>query len=588
MTELLKTWEKLTLRKRILLGVSVIGSMVAVLLIGRIAMTPGMSLLYGGLDQKNAGEVVAALEQMGVQTDIRGDSIYVPSTERDRVRLALAQQGLPGQGQAGYELLDNLSGFGTTSEMFQAAYWRAKEGELARTINSVPNVRKARVHIGANARRPFQRGESKATAAVTVHTAGGGLSQKTAVSIRYLVALAVASLDPSDVAVIDAEHGVILRPGADRSIVVGAQEADRRAQVLRLELEELIATRVGENNVRVSVTIETTKKTQTISERIVDPESQVPLNAESEEITDNSKGAGGAVTVASNLPEGDAAVGGGSENNRSETRETINYQYSETRRDQRIEAGAVKRLGVAVLVNQVPVTAADGTVSFEQRAPEELAAIEELIKSAIAYDAERGDVVTVESMLFAPVPLEGALVEDGVVSTLLREQGATILQILALGLVALLLGLFVLRPILAPPSQEEEQAALETQQPALPTITPEQAAAIAAQLESGADINDIADIAAENGVQLTVENAKALGLPDIATITTPEAAQADALQASKAYSAVSAAIESEEEGDSLRDRFEDAVQNRKADVVALMRSWLSNNADGEANVGRPA
>lgn len=449
MDALLKTWQLLSLSKKIRLVGAVAATIALMFFLARMATEPSMALLYGGLDQKNAGEVAAALEEMGVETEVRGDSVYVPSTERDRVRLELARQGLPQQGQAGYELLDGLNGFGTTSEMFQATYWRAKEGELARTILSVPGVRSARVHIGAASRRPFSRTSEKSTAAVTVRMAGGSLDERSAVSIRFLVALAVADLEPEQVAVIDAENGVVLKPGEERASAVSDESAERRADLLEQELEDLLSVRVGEGAVRISVSVETSRETSTISERILDPDSKVTMNAQVEELSEKATEPGAPVTVASNLPDGDGAnTGAAGQRDRSESRESISYQYSETRRDSVVEAGAIKRLGVAVLVDEVRASAADGSVSYEARSAEELLAIEELIKSAIGFDAERGDTVTVESMRFAPMPELGAEVEISPLERLLTDNLMTIIQVSVLGVVIVVLGLLVVRPIL--------------------------------------------------------------------------------------------------------------------------------------------
>ena len=126
---------------------SVLAIVAAIFGISRVATAPSMAMLYSGLDAAAAGEVVAELEAEGVAFEVDDDSILVDRAARDRIRMALAAKGLPAGGPAGYEILDTLSGFGTTSQMFDAAYWRAKEGELARTITGSPNVRAARVHL---------------------------------------------------------------------------------------------------------------------------------------------------------------------------------------------------------------------------------------------------------------------------------------------------------------------------------------------------------------------------------------------------------------------------------------------------------
>ena len=128
--------------------------------------------------------------------------------QRDSLRMTLAAEGLPANSGAGYELLDGLSGFGTTAQMFDAAYWRAKEGELARTIRANPQIKSARVHIAQAPEMPFQANVPP-KASVTVTTAGGGLSTAQARAIRHLVAAAVPGLLPEAVAVIDSVGGLI-------------------------------------------------------------------------------------------------------------------------------------------------------------------------------------------------------------------------------------------------------------------------------------------------------------------------------------------------------------------------------------------
>ncbi|HLS59256.1 MAG TPA: flagellar M-ring protein FliF, partial [Paracoccaceae bacterium] len=160
-------WNALDLGRRVVLVLGAVAIVAAIYGIGRVATAPPMALLYSGLEPTAAGEVVRALEERRVSFEVRGDSIYVAADRRDQTRMALATEGLPASGAAGYELLDGLSGFGTTSQMFDAAYWRAKEGELARTITGSPNVRSARVHLANPVSQPFSRTPA-GSASVTV------------------------------------------------------------------------------------------------------------------------------------------------------------------------------------------------------------------------------------------------------------------------------------------------------------------------------------------------------------------------------------------------------------------------------------
>ena len=137
----------LGLQRQIMLGVAVLGVLGAMTFLVRGTMQPSMSLLYAGLDPVHAGEVISELDQLDVPYEIRGEAIFIAQNVRDRTRFALARDGLPRQSIQGYELLDDVNGFSVTSEMYNAAYWRAKEGELTRTILTTPGVDSARVHI---------------------------------------------------------------------------------------------------------------------------------------------------------------------------------------------------------------------------------------------------------------------------------------------------------------------------------------------------------------------------------------------------------------------------------------------------------
>ncbi|WP_139300559.1 flagellar basal-body MS-ring/collar protein FliF [Wenxinia saemankumensis] len=442
MSSIASSWQGLDLRRRVVVIGATLAVFAAVLLLGRSAAQPEMALLYSGLEPRASGDVVAALEQAGVAHEVRGTGIYVPVTERDSLRMVLAGQGLPANSSQGYELLDELSGFGTTSQMFDAAYWRAKEGELARTIVASPLYRAARVHVSTPSSRPFAR-EARTTASVTLTPSGGAVTGAQARAIRYLVASAVSGLDPEDVAVIDGEDGRLAEGGGTGE---GTRPADR-AEALRLQAERLLEARVGQGNALVEVSLETVTESEQIVERRVDPDSRVAISTDVEERTNTEQGgAGGDVTVASNLPDGQAGTPGATESSQSsETRETTNYEVSETSRELVRTPGAVKRLTVAVLVNDVETVAADGTVERTPRPDEELAALGELVASAVGLDESRGDVLTIRSLPLEPVPEMGTEVTEGGAPLDMMS----LIQLGVLALVALILGLFVVRPILA-------------------------------------------------------------------------------------------------------------------------------------------
>lgn len=441
MRELATVWQNLDPRRRVIAALATVAMFAAVLALTNLATKPGLSLLYAGLDGDRSGEVLAALDQRAAVYEVRGTAIYVEATRRDELRMTLAAEGLPANSGTGYELLDSLSGFGTTSQMFDAAYLRAKEGELSRTISALPQVRSARVHI-ADTRAQGLRNRARPTASVAVNTAAGGLTPSHAKALKYLVSSAVAGMSPDDVSVIDGEGGLVM--AGDE--ITGPAGEDR-AEALRRNVERLLEARVGYGNAIVEVAVETVTEREAITERRFDPESRVAISTDTEERTTSASDNGSsAVTVASNLPAGDAGGSdGSSQSQNSETRERTNFEVSETTRELVKTPGAIKRLTVAVLVDGVAsVDAAGGTVT-EPRSDEELAALQELVAAAVGFDAERGDVITLKSMSFEPVvPAEAA--PGG--SLMAGLDVMSIVQLAVLALVSLALGLFVVRPIL--------------------------------------------------------------------------------------------------------------------------------------------
>jgi len=441
---LLALWSSLSLKRQIVVIAATVGMFLAVMGVARLSNVPGMSLLYAGLDGAAAGDVVAALDQAGVAYEIRGESIYVDDAQRDSLRMTLAAEGLPAAGGQGYELLDSLSGFGTTSQMFDAAYWRAKEGELARTILASPQIRAARVHIAQAPSAPFQRNQ-KPTASVTVTTTGGSMTAEQAQALRHIVAAAVPGMLAGDVALIDSAQGLV-PSGTDQAM---GQDADARATTLRANVARLLEARVGAGKAIVEVSVDIVTEREEINETTFDPASRVAISSETAEKTGSNSQADGDVTVASNLPEGDAGAGPQERSESSETTERLNYEVSETIRAVVREPGAIRKLSVAVLVDDVTVTAADGTTTFEPRSAEELATLRELVASAVGLDEARGDVLTLKSLTFQPVAVLGTDGAAGGAPLLSVSMILQLVQVGVLAIVALVLGLFVIRPILS-------------------------------------------------------------------------------------------------------------------------------------------
>ncbi len=514
MDQLFSVWAGLDARRRITVVVATLGMFASVYFLTQLASQPRMALLYAGLDASSAGEVVTALEARGATVDVRGSAIYVDAAERDALRLALAGDGLPRNGGQGYELLDALTGFGTTAQMFDAAYWRAKEGELARTITANRQFAAARVHISNPASDPFRQGQVEA-ASVFVTMGSGSMTPAQATALRFLVASAVAGLDPASVSVIDGDNG--LMPNNEDPAAQAAGLSDARAEALRASVTRLLEARVGTNRAIVEVSVEPITEREEITERRFEPDSRVPISSDAEETTTTSSDQGSqGVTVASNLPDGEAgAAGGTSQSSETRTREVVNYEVSETQRAVIREPGAIRRVSVAVLVDGVRSTEADGSVTWQPRSEAELADLRELVASAVGFSETRGDQITIRSLEFQPEPTFEEPAPIGVLDRYAIDPMAVI-QLAVLAIVSLVLGLFVLRPIL---TRRIEPAPAQIPPPLPNTEAPESLAepqglpelpALDGEIDGMGDFAPLGDLPSFDSIQSTSDPAARL------------------------------------------------------------------------------
>nr|WP_255599392.1 flagellar basal-body MS-ring/collar protein FliF [Hasllibacter sp. MH4015] len=576
---MLELWNGMDGRRRGVLIGGIAALAVVLVILTRIASQPSYALLYSGLDPAAAGEVVEAISARGVAHRVEGDSILVDATERDALRMALAGEGLPANGPQGYELLDSLSGFGTTSQMFDAAYWRAKEGELARTIIASPAIRAARVHIANPSSDPFQP-TREVTASVALRPAAGGLAPGHAQALRYLVASSVPGLSPENVIIVDADSGQVM--GAQDQMSPVADAAGRGEQ-LRQNIERLLAARVGPGNAVVQVSVELEMARETILERVIDPESRVIIATDTEELDNSSTdGAGAGVTVASNLPDGDAAGGESSSAQTTESRERVTFDMSELQRELEREPGAVRRITVAVLLNGVENVSADGIVSTIPRAAEEIEQLTELVRSAVGYDAERGDQVTIQSMAFDEAAITD-LSEPGFADRLSIDLGR-LLQTALLAVVALAITFGLLRPMLA-----RQTASANT-----PSALPGTGSTAMAGLPAPARSSDAsAPNASENPNNLPAtrptESANATGgsartangeeeAGETAQIASLGSAFDDALPMMMAGATVGPREQDLENLDPV-DRLRRLISEREDETVQILRSWMDEDEE---------
>jgi flagellar M-ring protein FliF len=398
-----------TLRLAALAGVGLVVLGLVVMLAMRAAEPP-MALLYGDLDPREAGQIVAQLDRARVPHRLAngGAQILVPEAEVPRLRLMLAREGLPSGGSIGYEIFDRGESLTTTPFQQDVNRLRAMEGELSRTIRGLAGVRQARVHLVLPRREPFsrERGEAQASVVLTMQGAQR-LDREGVQAVLHLVAAAVPGLRPQQVSIIDSRGELLARGGQALTGPAAAQTGEelRRTAELRLAraVEDLLERSLGAGRVRAEASVEMDfDRIQTTEERF-DPENQVPRSTQSTSETSRS-GEAGNVSVANQLPGGDAQAGG-NRNEQSRQEETINFEIGRVTRNTLREQPALRRLSVAVLVDGIWEPTADGPPRFRERTPEELQRITALARSAVGFNEQRGDRVEVVSLRFAEPPV---------------------------------------------------------------------------------------------------------------------------------------------------------------------------------------
>ncbi|MDP6829803.1 MAG: flagellar basal-body MS-ring/collar protein FliF [Alphaproteobacteria bacterium] len=423
--------------------------------------SPNMVLLYGELNQTDAGQITSKLEAMGVPFELKGNGtiIHVPSDQVLRLRMSMATQGLPTGGSVGYELFDRSDSLGTTSFVQNINHLRAMEGEMARTIATIDKVASARVHLVLPRRELFSRERRKASASIILKVRGNRLLDLNQVAaIQALVSAAVPGLKAEMVSIVD-DRGNLLsrRSNPTDPSGVGTIGKHRLSYETRVKeaLESMIERSAGLGSVRVEVSAEMNFDRITTNSELYDPDGQVARSTQSVEQSESSAEAGssGTVSVSTNLPDQDvdSAGGGNTQNKSGRVEETINYEISKTVRTQVHESGTVKRLSVAVLVDGTYETEGEGDEAkrvYKPRSEEDLKQIEDLVISSIGFDEARGDTVKVINMRFARVEDDpDFVVDEGFALT--KGDIFRLAEVGSLAVIGILVIFLVLRPLIS-------------------------------------------------------------------------------------------------------------------------------------------
>src|SRR6201997_4391864 len=444
--------------------------------------TPQMITLFTDLSLEDSSSIIKDLERQGVPFEIRneGSAILVPKDKVTRLRMKLAEGGLPKGGGVGYEIFDKSDALGTTSFVQNINHLRALEGELARTISSIDRIQAARVHLVLPERPLFSRETPEPSASIVVRVRGA-LEPQQIRPLRHLVASSVSGLKPQRVSIVD-ESGQLLADGAssDPDQQVGDERRAAFEKRMRKQVEDIVSSVVGQGRARVelSADFDYNKITQTSDK--FDPEGRVLRSSQTREEQSATTDNNGQVTVNNELP-------GAQQNNNQQaardqskkTEETNNYEISRTTKTEGTEAGRGNRISVAVLVDGAYSKNEKGELVYKERSKEDLDRIATLVRSAIGFDQKRGDQVEVVNLKFAEGPQVAAIGEPTGFLGMLQFTKDDVMYVIELG-VMMLLGLVVLfmvvRPLVKKILASEEIAAL----PAAVTAPPPEPAAVTA------------------------------------------------------------------------------------------------------------
>ncbi|MCC6778333.1 MAG: flagellar M-ring protein FliF [Hyphomicrobiales bacterium] len=371
---------------------------------------PQMTTLFTDLSFEDSASIVKDLERRNIPFELKNDGagIMVPKDRVTRLRMKLAEAGLPKGAGVGYEIFDKSDALGATSFVQNINHLRALEGELARTVRALDRVQAARVHLVLPERPLFSRDKAEASASIVLRVRGM-LEPQQVRAIRHLAASAVNGLKPERVSIVD-ESGRLLADGAKTSDSLTAALGEERQLAferrMRDQVETIVSSIVGPGRARVQLTADFDFNRITQTSEKFDPEGRVLRSSQTREESSGAGDQSGQVTVGNELPgapqrQGDAAP---PREQSRKSEEIVNYDISRSTKTEVTEGGRVNRISVAVLVDGNYSKNDKGETSYQAREKEEIDRIAALVRTAIGFDSKRGDQVEVVNLRFADVP----------------------------------------------------------------------------------------------------------------------------------------------------------------------------------------
>ncbi|MBL4757726.1 MAG: flagellar M-ring protein FliF [Rhizobiales bacterium] len=447
------------------LGAARLGAMgaVAVGLVGFFAFLimrlsePQMVTLYSELDNRDSSAIIRELESSNIPFELRVDGtvILVPKENVLRLRMQLAEDGLPLGGSVGYEIFDSSDGLGTTSFVQNINHLRALEGELSRTIRALDRIDFARVHLVLKQREVFSRDTSEPSASIVIKTRGD-IESGSIRAIQHIVASAVNGLSASMVSIVDETGRLLASPenGNDPGAIVSSLNERTVAIETRIrdQILNIVESIVGPGHSRVNVAATLNYNRVTLTSDTYDPEGRVVRSTQSREETSSSQGSGSqnGVSISNELPGADgssATNAGGASDNTEKTEEIVNYEISRITKTEILEAGQIERISVAVLLDGTYSTSDAGEVSYQPLSQEKLDQISALVRTTIGFNQQRGDQIEVSSMQFVAQIRPEFIAEEDAFLELNKDDYFYIAELAVLLIISALVLLFVVRPL---------------------------------------------------------------------------------------------------------------------------------------------
>ncbi len=421
---MLGNFERLTLQQKMGLGIGV-AALIALLIGAWIwGQTPDYRVLYSNLSDRDGGAIIESLQQMNIPYKFAegGGALMVPSSEVHEARLKLASQGLPKGGTVGFELMENQK-FGITQFAEQVNYQRALEGELARSVQTIGAVASARIHLAIPKPSVFVKEQQKPSASVVLTLRGGRLLDSGQVSaIVHLISSSVPDLEAKNVTVVD-QDGTLLSAGQDdNGSGLDAKQIEYEKQIEQgyiKRIENILAPLYGADNVRAQVTanIDFARIEQTAEVYKPNPtpqESSIRSQQNSETLNGSGLSASGVPGALTNQPpvpatapivappnaQQGAQAANAPKLDNLHKESTVNYELNRTISHTVMPVGTIKRLSVAVVVNDRKSADAKGKSSSKPLSDKEKAQIDLLVKDAVGFDTSRGDTLNIENASF--------------------------------------------------------------------------------------------------------------------------------------------------------------------------------------------